>query len=48
MWTLEELERYHIQRAFERNHGRRESTARQLGISVRTLYRKLRKYRIID
>ncbi len=47
-WTLTEIERYHIQRVFERNEKRRDATAAELGISVRTLYRKLRRYNIIE
>ena len=47
-WTLDEVERHHIQQAFARNKGHREVTASELGISVRTLYRKLRRYGIID
>ncbi len=42
--TLEETERETIRRALVRNDGRRKSTARELNISERTLYRKIREY----
>jgi DNA-binding NtrC family response regulator len=42
--TLEELEREHILRVLEQSDGNRERTAAILGISSRTLYRKLREY----
>jgi len=41
--TLEEVEQQHIQWALEQNGGNREETARQLGIGVATLYRKLKE-----
>lgn len=44
--TLEETERETIRRALERNGGRRKATARELNISERTLYRKLKGYGI--
>lgn len=42
--TLEELEREHILRVLEGSNGNRERAAAILGISSRTLYRKLREY----
>jgi len=42
--SLEELEREHIQRVLRESHGNRERAAAILGISSRTLYRKLREY----
>lgn len=42
--TLEELEREHILRVLNESGGNRERTAAILGISSRTLYRKLREY----
>ena len=42
--TLEQLERQHILRVLEEQHGNRERAAAVLGISARTLYRKLREY----
>ncbi len=42
--TLEELERRHILAALERHHGNRTAAARELGISLRTLYYRLARY----
>src|SRR5262249_6215701 len=42
--TLEELEREHILRVLDESNGNRERAAAILGISSRTLYRKLREY----
>src|SRR5260370_19379005 len=42
--TLEELEREHILRVLRDSDGNRERAAAILGISSRTLYRKLREY----
>lgn len=42
--TLDELERQHIMRVLAETGGNRERTAAILGISARTLYRKLREY----
>jgi DNA-binding NtrC family response regulator len=42
--TLEQLERQHILRVLEESDGNRERAAAVLGISARTLYRKLREY----
>lgn len=42
--TLEDTERETIRRSLERNGGRRKATARELCISERTLYRKIKEY----
>ncbi len=42
--TLEDLEREHILRVLHESEGNRERAAAILGISSRTLYRKLREY----
>ncbi len=44
--TLEETERETIRRALENNGGRRKDTARELNISERTLYRKIKDYNL--
>lgn len=42
--SLVELERDMVRRALEANNGRRKAAAEQLGISERTLYRKIKEY----
>ena len=42
--TLEDTEKETIRRSLERNGGRRKATARELNISERTLYRKIKEY----
>lgn len=42
--SLEETEKETIRRALENNGGRRKATAKELGISERTLYRKIKEY----
>ena len=42
--TLEEVERAHIERVLRAHHGHRGLAARALGISERSLYRKLREW----
>lgn len=42
--SLEEEERKAIEAALERNSGRRKAAASELGISERTLYRKIKEY----
>ena len=44
--TLEEKEKEMIVKALEKNHGKRKLAAQDLGISERTLYRKLKEYDI--
>ncbi len=46
--TLEETERETIRRSLMRNAGRRKATARELNISERTLYRKIKEYGLED
>ena len=43
-WSLADVEREHIQRVLRRHGGNSTATARQLGISRTTLWRKLRQY----
>ncbi|HSU66008.1 MAG TPA: helix-turn-helix domain-containing protein, partial [Tepidisphaeraceae bacterium] len=42
--TLEEVERRHILSVLSKNAGDRAVTARQLGVSRKTLYNKLKSY----
>jgi two-component system response regulator RegA len=42
---LDDIEREHILAALERQHGNRTATAKELGISLRTLYYRLEEYR---
>ena len=42
--TLEATERETIKSSLERNGGKRKTTARELNISERTLYRKIKEY----
>jgi DNA-binding NtrC family response regulator len=42
--TLEDLERQHIMQLLEECEGNQSRVARILGISRRTVYRKLRQY----
>lgn len=42
--TIGEVEREAIRRALERNGGRRAAAAKEIGISERTLYRKIKEY----
>lgn len=44
--TLRDMERNKITEALHRNHGRRKATAVELGISERTLYRKIKEYEL--
>ena len=44
--SLEDVEKKTIISALERNHGRRRDAARELNISERTLYRKIKEYGI--
>jgi transcriptional regulator of acetoin/glycerol metabolism len=41
---LEEIEKYHILKTLKLNEWNRENTARDLGISQKTLYTKIKKY----
>ena len=42
--TLQDTEKETIKRSLERNKGRRKDTAKELNISERTLYRKIKEY----
>lgn len=42
--SLDDVERELIKKALEKNHGKRKSAAKDLNISERTLYRKLKEY----
>ena len=44
--SLEEKEKEFIKRALERHKGKRKNAAKELGISERTLYRKINEYKI--
>jgi DNA-binding NtrC family response regulator len=44
--SLQERELELIRRALDKNEGRRRNAAKELGISERTLYRKIREYGI--
>jgi len=44
--SLEEKEKEFIQKALQKHKGRRKNAARELGISERTLYRKMNEYNI--
>jgi len=44
-WTMERLEREYILSVLEKHRGRKSDAVRVLGISRRTLYRKLARYR---
>ena len=46
--TLADIERAAIKRALEANEGNRKKAAEQLGIGLRTLYDKLKRYEIED
>ncbi len=45
--TIEQIERRHILDAIERNNGNRSKAAKELGISVRTLYYRLSRYKTL-
>ena len=42
--SLDEVEKEMIRKALERHHGKRKSAAKDLNISERTLYRKMKEY----
>jgi transcriptional regulator with PAS, ATPase and Fis domain len=44
--SLEDREKELIQKALEKHRGRRKNAAEELGISERTLYRKIKEYDI--
>ena len=45
-FSIEEKEKELILKALEKNHGKRKLAAKDLGISERTLYRKLKEYNL--
>lgn len=47
-FSIEEKEKELITKALEKNHGKRKLAARDLGISERTLYRKLKEYNLME
>jgi transcriptional regulator with PAS, ATPase and Fis domain len=44
--SLQEKEIELIQKALDRNHNKRKDAAQDLGISERTLYRKIKQYNL--
>ena len=44
--NLDDLSKQMIEKALERNNGNRKKAAEELGISERTLYRKIKKYKL--
>ena len=44
--SLEEREKEFVKKALEKHHGKRKHAARELGISERTLYRKIKEYNL--
>ena len=44
--SLEHMEREMITKALDKHHGRRKDAAKDLGISERTLYRKIKEYEL--
>ena len=46
--SIQEKEKDLIEKALQKHNGRRKKAARELGISERTLYRKIKEYNILD
>ena len=44
--SLEDMDKIMIRKALEKHNGRRKDAAKELGISERTLYRKINQYEI--
>jgi transcriptional regulator with PAS, ATPase and Fis domain len=44
--SLQEKENEMIKKALDKHHGKRKNAAKELGISERTLYRKIKEYNI--
>lgn len=42
--SLDEVEKEMVRKALEKHHGKRKSAAKDLNISERTLYRKIKEY----
>lgn len=45
-YSLQEKEKEMIRKSLEKHHGKRKDAAQELGISERTLYRKIKEYKI--
>ena len=45
-FSLQQQEKEMIKKALEHNEGKRRETAKELGISERTLYRKIKQYNL--
>lgn len=48
MTTLESVEKWYIKKVLYQNQLDRQKTAQQLGISIKTLYNKIKAYRLLD
>jgi transcriptional regulator with PAS, ATPase and Fis domain len=46
--SLEDREKELIQKALEKHRGKRKYAAQELGISERTLYRKIKEFNLLD
>jgi transcriptional regulator with PAS, ATPase and Fis domain len=46
--SLEDREKELIKKALEKHRGKRKYAAAELGISERTLYRKIKEYNLMD
>ena len=46
--SMDEMERELIEKALKKNKGKRKEAAKELGISERTLYRKIKLYDLED
>ena len=46
--SLEDRERELIQKALEKHRGKRKYAAQELGISERTLYRKIKEFQLAE
>lgn len=46
--TLEDIEKWHIKKILNQNNFDRTKTAIQLGISIKTLYNKIKAYNLLD
>lgn len=46
--TLREVVRAHVLAAVERNNGRKDDAARDLGVSLKTIYNKLHEYEALE
>jgi transcriptional regulator with PAS, ATPase and Fis domain len=46
--SLEDREKELIQKALEKHRGKRKYAAAELGISERTLYRKIKEYNLLE